>query len=316
MGSALSVSKLHVLFRLKYLETPQPLKNYFRTAMEKTLTYPNLIICGAPKCGTSSLYFWLAAHPDVGASKAKETFFFADDVNRFNQGCNYLENGLAAYASHFKHIADKRIRFEATAPYIYYKTAIKGISELPETPKLLFILREPAARLHSQYQFERYRTHRVDCSFQDYVKEPDMIAHGNYYHYLKDWLAAFGHEKIKVVQLEEVMANPVKAMHAIADWLNLDGSFWDDFDFTIRNETVFIKRKRLHRISLKLQPLVPHWVQQKLLPFYLKTNSRSKPQIPAQDLELKKQLMASYQPENEKLFAAFPELNPTLWASK
>jgi len=46
--------------------------------------YPNLVVAGAPKCGTSSLYFWLAAHPEVAASREKETFFWAPEVNRFN----------------------------------------------------------------------------------------------------------------------------------------------------------------------------------------------------------------------------------------
>ena len=51
---------------------------------------PNVIIAGAPKCGTSSLYFWLSAHPEVKASMVKETFFFADEVNRFNKNANIL----------------------------------------------------------------------------------------------------------------------------------------------------------------------------------------------------------------------------------
>ena len=57
---------------------------------------PNVIIAGAPKCGTSSLYFWLSAHPEVKASMVKETFFFADDVNRFNKNGNIIEHSLQA----------------------------------------------------------------------------------------------------------------------------------------------------------------------------------------------------------------------------
>jgi len=40
--------------------------------------FPNLVIAGAPKSGTSSLFFWLAAHPEVCGSQKKETYFLAD----------------------------------------------------------------------------------------------------------------------------------------------------------------------------------------------------------------------------------------------
>ena len=38
--------------------------------------YPDLVICGAPRCGTTSLYTYLGAHPDVGITRVKETHFF------------------------------------------------------------------------------------------------------------------------------------------------------------------------------------------------------------------------------------------------
>ena len=63
---------------------------------------PNVIIGGAPKCGTSSLYFWLAAHPEVYGSPKKETFFFADKVNRFNASANVHEHDLDHYEAFFQ----------------------------------------------------------------------------------------------------------------------------------------------------------------------------------------------------------------------
>jgi hypothetical protein len=281
--------------------------------MQKKGIYPNLIICGAPKCGTSSLYFWLAAHPQVGASKAKETFFFADDINRFNQGCNYIENGLEAYAAHFTHIADKPIRFEATAPYIYFANAIKGISELKEIPKLLFILREPAARLHSQYQFERYRTHRVDSSFEAYLKEPGLLAHGNYADYLQRWFSIFPAGRIKLVQFEKMMANPSKGMADIAKWLGIDAEFYSQFNFDQRNETVKIKSKGLHQWGLKLQPLIPHALQKALLPIYLKLNAGARPKAETAEIEIKKELKKQYSTANSALKNLWPELDLDAW---
>ena len=39
---------------------------------------PNVVIAGAPKCGTTSLFAWLADHPDVCGSNVKEARYFLD----------------------------------------------------------------------------------------------------------------------------------------------------------------------------------------------------------------------------------------------
>jgi len=41
---------------------------------------PNLVIAGAPRCGTTSLFSWLKDHPQVGAATVKETFYLMDSV--------------------------------------------------------------------------------------------------------------------------------------------------------------------------------------------------------------------------------------------
>jgi hypothetical protein len=41
---------------------------------------PNFFILGAPKCGTTSLAAWLAAHPAVYMSPLKEPAYFAADL--------------------------------------------------------------------------------------------------------------------------------------------------------------------------------------------------------------------------------------------
>ena len=43
------------------------------------------LIIGAMKCGTTSLFHYLAEHPQVSPSSDKEPFFFCDD-RRFQRG--------------------------------------------------------------------------------------------------------------------------------------------------------------------------------------------------------------------------------------
>ncbi|GAB5557217.1 MAG: sulfotransferase [Schleiferiaceae bacterium] len=265
---------------------------------------PNVIIAGAPKCGTSSLYFWLAAHPQACASKQKETFFFADEVSRFNTQSNFKEHGLEAYSKHFSHCQNAEVTFEATAPYIYFNTALEQIPQLESQPKVVFILRDPAKRIRSQYLFEKFRTQRISGSLEEYVKEPGIMEHGKYIQYLQKWKDALGEDRMEVVILEEMLEDLPKSMGALAKKLGLDGSFYSDFDFSVRNETVKIKRKWLHQWGLKIQPMIPHWVQKTLLPMYLSMNSGGKPQASEADKEYyTKHLANYYEDTNKELFA-------------
>ena len=149
---------------------------------------PNVIIGGAPKCGTSSLYFWLSAHPEVFGSPKKETFFFADKVNRFNAKANVHEHELAEYESFFKGGIDQFIRFEATAHYLYESTARTAFSSWPNPPKLIFLFREPSKQMYSHYKMERYRTKRVDMSLSEYIKRPQITDHVDYAKHVRAWL--------------------------------------------------------------------------------------------------------------------------------
>jgi len=265
---------------------------------------PNVIIAGAPKCGTSSLYFWLAAHPKACASKQKETFFFADDISRFNRESNFIEHGLTAYEQHFSYCDGADIVFEATAAYIYHKRALQEIPNLESKPKVVFILRNPSKRIMSQYLFEKYRTQRISGSLQEYVQEEGILDHGKYIEYLKPWKEALGDGRMEVLVLEEMLQDLPKTMGELAERLGLEGAFYSDFDFSVRNETVKIKKKWLHQWGLKIQPLIPHWIQKKLLPMYLSVNSGGKPQASEKDLEYyKTHLLNYYEDTNKELFA-------------
>ena len=116
------------------------------------MTLPNLVIAGAPKCGTTSLFRWLADHPQVATSNVKETFFLMDRGHSMaRKESNYHQHGLAAYESFFATCpADCSIVLEATTHYLYQETALDVLSTLPSEPQIIFVLRERALQLSDQ----------------------------------------------------------------------------------------------------------------------------------------------------------------------
>ena len=90
-------------------------------------------------------------------------------------------------------------------------------------------------------------------------------------------MEALGADRIHVCTFESLVEKTNKCMIDIAEFLNIDSSFYKDYSFVQHNETVAIKSKFIHRTGLLLQRYVPHSIQEKILPFYLFLNSGKMP---------------------------------------
>lgn len=106
--------------------------------------WPDALIIGASKCGTTTLFHYLQQHPDVGRTRAKEVHYF--DLH-FHRGPYWYRGQFAGRRSELK--------LEATPYYIFHPAVPKRAAELVPKAKLIVLLREPVSRAYSQYQHER-----------------------------------------------------------------------------------------------------------------------------------------------------------------
>ena len=277
------------------------------------MNLPNLIIGGAPKCGTSSLYFWLAKHPEVFASKTKEPFFFFDKINRFNKGCNCIEHDLKAYSNYFKSRKNEKIAFEATAAYLYSQNAIKGFSAFKNPPKIIFILREPSAQIYSHYKMEKYRTKTTNLEFEEYINLPKIDMYVNYAKHLKNWIKRYPNKLIKVLVFEDLIKNKRKRLQEISKFLEINPHFYKDFNFEHRNESIAIKYSAIHKFGARLQPFIPHKLQSILLPLYIKWNSKGAISSNEKEKETLIQLKKKYSYTKNELNELNANLPLDLW---
>lgn len=283
---------------------------------------PHIVIAGAPKSGSSSLFWWLSSHPEVCASKVKETHFFDDYIfPRFNDQCNVHEHGLEKYSAYFSHCSAGAQILEATPIYIYQQTALKELANMETKPKIIFVLREPSQRAFSQFRFNKYRLGNIALN-ETYVtyldrqkgKEGDPLARGHYIKYLSQWKSLLGEDRIYVVQSEALFSNKKNEMKKLADFLGIQPSFYDEFDFMKRNETVKMRSTKLHKFGLRMQRYVPQWLQEKvIIPIYLKINATAMPPVSASEKALVEKLKAEFAKSNSELSAAFPTLDLSLW---
>ncbi|KAB2817151.1 sulfotransferase [Phaeocystidibacter marisrubri] len=283
------------------------------TTESSILKLPEFIIGGAPKCGTSSLYFWLAAHPEVYGSPVKETFFYSDAKNNFGPGPHCSKDDVSVYAKYFQAASAHQKAFEATAHYLYCDNARTELMNLPTQPKMIFLLREPSMQMFSHYRMIRYRLNGKQTTFEDYCKKEDWHRLADYSLHLSKWLEQWGHERVRVYLFEDLMRNKEAVLSDISNFLDIDSDFYSNFDFEHRNKTVKIKSGGLHQFGLKVQRYIPHGVQKLLLPLYMKFNSDVLPEMTDAERALLATLKSEKRADREELQQLIPYLPLQLW---
>jgi hypothetical protein len=304
------------------------------------MTLPNLVIAGAPKCGTSSLFNWLAVHPQVCGSTMKEPFYLMDEEHpRRRTHRNYHDYGLDGYERFFKNCKeDHKIVLEATTHYIYQETAREVLASLPTKPRIVFVLRKPSERLFSSFWYTKNNQGRVqgDISFADFVgflRNPSTapegwvwgssayvlprdLQYGRYVEYLCKWRESVGQDRIHIILFENLRSDPKREMVELCGWLGLDASFYDSYAFPVRNPTRSLRSLGLHRIVKALADQVrTAALKEPFKPFYFALQTRQVTSSIARsdaDKALLKELDEQFRPYNERLAREF-NLNLDPW---
>lgn len=109
--------------------------------------YKYILICGVQKAGTTSLFQYLADHPDICPSSVKETGFFLEPTYPFYKprAFQYI-NGFDQINYYFTSCNHKKIRLEGTPSYLYSSKAPSYIKESLPDVLSIFMLREPVSR--------------------------------------------------------------------------------------------------------------------------------------------------------------------------
>lgn len=112
---------------------------------------PDFFIVGHHKSGTSALYEMLARHPQIYMPQPKEPRFMASDMReRFRQPRERTHpQTLDEYLALFAPAAPAQRAGEASATYLWSRTAAARIAQLQPAARIIAILREPASFLHS-----------------------------------------------------------------------------------------------------------------------------------------------------------------------
>src|SRR5690349_19831942 len=115
---------------------------------------PDFVIAGAPRCGTTSLSGYLAAHPKVFFSPIKEPNYFCLDAPRLR-----VVDRPESYARLFAGVRPDQLCGEASTAYLFSPVALAAILDANAEARILVSVRNPLEMVvshHSQkvYAFE------------------------------------------------------------------------------------------------------------------------------------------------------------------
>jgi Sulfotransferase family len=113
---------------------------------------PDFFIVGHPKSGTTALWDMLKGHPQIYPSAVKEPYFLADELRppaATPRSFGWTPGTLEEYLSLFAGATREQRAGEASAPYLWSRTAAARIAEVQPAARIVAILREPASFLHS-----------------------------------------------------------------------------------------------------------------------------------------------------------------------
>ena len=189
---------------------------------------PDFIIIGTQRGGTTSLYRYLAAHPEIGQASRKEVHYFD----------RYYENGHDWYLAHFPERGEYRLVGEASPYYVFHPEVPKRI--LAEVPRARFILllRNPVDRAYSQYQMKVERGLETLPFAEAIEREPERLAatddplapawrhhsylaRGVYVDQIKRWFENFPRDQFLIIKSEDFYAEPVRILHQTQAFLGV-----------------------------------------------------------------------------------------------
>jgi hypothetical protein len=243
--------------------------------VSKTTIFANhrfLIIGGATKAGTTSVFNYLANHPEICATGVKETRFFLDADYPLPSKLRYSNDGPAAYLSFFDNAGsanENRWKLEATPDYLYSQGTAGLIRETLDNACFIFLLREPVSRLLSFYRFGQQRNEIAPTmSFDEYVElqkansaadflhtlsHPAFCAlqHGRYSRYLERFLQLFGRPAIYVAFYEQLQADPDELMMSICRSAGIDETYFKGRSFDVINKSVKLRSPRFNRVYVE-----------------------------------------------------------------
>lgn len=208
---------------------------------------PTFFVVGVAKAGTTSLYHYLAQHPDIYMSPVKEPRFFALEGHSLDfpgpgdeRVRETTTTTFEAYRALFDGVRGERAVGEASVIYLYHPGAAAAIARAIPDARIIALLRDPADRAYAAYLYQVRDGYEPLTSFEEgLAAEPRRMAGGwfpvwfyrdqGFYHRgLARYYERFDPTRIRVYLHDELAADPRAVLADAYRFLGVDDGFQPD----------------------------------------------------------------------------------------
>jgi hypothetical protein len=210
---------------------------------------PAVLICGAQRCGTTSMYRTLSQHPSVLKAVLHK------GVHYFDTG---YDRGPRWYAAHFplrmtaarvaRRTGQTPVTFESSPYYLFHPLAAERFARDLPGVKVITLLRDPVERAYSAHAHELARgfetepferaleleDERVEGEAEKLAADPGYQSHshqhhayvrrGRYIEQLERLERLLGRDRMLVVDSEDFFTDPEPVWASVTEFLGLP---WD-----------------------------------------------------------------------------------------
>ncbi len=230
------------------------------------------LIVGAMKCGTTSLFSYLAQHPQISPCTRKEPCFFSKE-KRWSKGFEWYCN-LWDWDSN-KH----KIALEASTSYTripIYLNAAERIATIDKKFKFIYIIRNPIDRIESHYTYAHALGYPEGKRPLSEFIDSNLIETSRYAKQIEEYYQRFSSNSILLLDFDDLQTDPLNLLKKICQFLDID----PDYNFQGLNEKYNANQGRIgysklwdflrsnKRIRLAIKNIIPKQQKQILHRFF------------------------------------------------
>lgn len=244
-----------------------------------SMRWPDFYVVGAPKCGTTSLFYYLRQHPEVFLPDAKEPHYFGSDLT-----WRHRLVPREAYASLYADVPDNQLAGDMSVFYLMSHDAAREIHEVRPDGKIVVVVRDPLKMLPSLHRMTLKTGVETLTDLRQAIEaEPQRRMNGTevnssnpgleqavfyseaarYAEQIERYFSQFGRQNVHVILFEDFAENTTGEFARLCDFLGIDRNF--DPVIAVHNVGLTIKRSWLWRFTKH----PPEWLRafwRRLLP--------------------------------------------------
>lgn len=182
---------------------------------------PNFFISGAPRCGTTALYTYLAEHPRIFMSGVKELNYFATDFPNVQK---ITFKSVEDYHGVFAKAGGQHLGVGEASPfYLFSKVAFKNMIEYDPAARVILTLRHPVEFIESYHRlnlsllredepdlakaWDLQEPRRQGQHIPPSARQPELLMYGDlgrFGNYIERLYAIFPREQVKIFLFDDL----------------------------------------------------------------------------------------------------------------